>query len=379
MIDRLHIENLRVFAEEDIELSAFTVLVGPNGAGKSTALMVLDLLGRVLAEGADNVMIDRSHPSVLRTLGSDGDIAVQASGTTREKKCWKLRLEKPKGAESPSSRKPRIGVKWQAPGQEEWKSLHRTVDDDVSPKEVYPVVHSLRLAEDMLWRPSYLEDEEDPVLRPSGANLAAVLAFLNFNRPDDFERVQDALRRVVPGIRRLRFRHVKIEKLEWTERPLWMVPGGTPDQLKREKVTGFELLFDTLVGDGIPAHAMSEGTLRSLALITAILSSNLPALVLLDDLERAIHPRALTELIGQIRGLQRQLDGLQVLATTHSPYLLDEFEPADVRLLWSDERGMSRCQSMVDHPDYPSWCEIMSAGELWSVLGQPWRSAGGEE
>ncbi|MFH1464656.1 MAG: ATP-binding protein [Pseudomonadota bacterium] len=375
MIDQIHIENLRVFAKADIMLSDFTVLVGPNGVGKSTALLALDLLGRAVSSGGGDILTDRMHPEVLRTRGSKDGIVLEAAGKVEEGKDWRLRFETP-GADPASPPRSRGNViRWKAPAQEGWKSLPNALEEGGSPANVFPLVQSLRLAEDQLWRPADIEGDEEPVLHANGDNLAAVLAFLNLNKPDTFERIQDALRCVVPGVTRLRFRPARLEKLEWTERPLFTAPTGAAPELSRKVVSGFELLFDMKVGDGIPAHSVSEGTLRSLGLFTAFLASRRPALVLLDDLERAIHPRALTELIQQIRGFQRQISGLQVLATTHSPYLLDEFDPTEVRLLWSDERGLSTCEPMVENPDYPKWCEIMSAGELWSVLDPPRRAS----
>ncbi|HMR06990.1 MAG TPA: AAA family ATPase, partial [Polyangiaceae bacterium] len=44
-------------------------------------------------------------------------------------------------------------------------------------------------------------------------------------------------------------------------------------------------------GAVLPTHAASEGTLLALALLAAVHSGDPPDVLLLDDLDRALHPR----------------------------------------------------------------------------------------
>jgi len=46
----------------------------------------------------------------------------------------------------------------------------------------------------------------------------------------------------------------------------------------------------------------------------------------------------------------REFPELQIIATTHSPYLLDQLRPEEVRLLALDEAGRSVCGSLTAHP-----------------------------
>jgi hypothetical protein len=41
----------------------------------------------------------------------------------------------------------------------------------------------------------------------------------------------------------------------------------------------------------VPAHAASEGTLITLALLTALCSPNRPRILLLDDIDQSLHPQ----------------------------------------------------------------------------------------
>jgi predicted ATP-binding protein involved in virulence len=46
---------------------------------------------------------------------------------------------------------------------------------------------------------------------------------------------------------------------------------------------------------------------------------------------------------------------LQIVATSHSPYLIDHFDPKEVRLMIADDTGSVRCARLSDHPDFERW------------------------
>ena len=72
------------------------------------------------------------------------------------------------------------------------------------------------------------------------------------------------------------------------------------------------------------ADELSEGTLYFLALLCIINQPNPPKLLLLEEPEKGIHPRRIHEVINFICRLVAEKD-IQVIMTTHSPLLLDEF------------------------------------------------------
>jgi predicted ATPase len=63
--------------------------------------------------------------------------------------------------------------------------------------------------------------------------------------------------------------------------------------------------------------------------IADLLAEDIPqkALVLIDEIETSLHPRAQRRLIRDLARIAR-LDNLQILLTTHSPYILQELPPA---------------------------------------------------
>jgi predicted ATPase len=57
-----------------------------------------------------------------------------------------------------------------------------------------------------------------------------------------------------------------------------------------------------------------------------------PSTILLDDFDHALHPRAQMELVRMIKELLDldEYSDTQIIAATHSPYVLDEIAPSNV-------------------------------------------------
>jgi predicted ATPase len=133
------------------------------------------------------------------------------------------------------------------------------------------------------------------------------------------------------------------------------------------------------------AAAMSDGTLRSLGVLTALFqsidraSSAIP-LVAIEEPESTIHPAAASVIMD---ALLEASDKEQVLATTHSPDLLDHKAIKDAQLLAVtnvggetfiapvDEASISAIQDGLYTPG-----ELMKAGQLSpskKAINKPWR------
>jgi hypothetical protein len=199
--------------------------------------------------------------------------------------------------------------------------------------------------------------------------LATVLAALKLNRPDLFDEFEHCVRQIIPSVLRIRFDREEIVRSE-IER--LEVSGVFVPHAVRRRVIADCLLIDSDSGDGIPASLASEGTLLTLGLLAVIFGESRPNLLLLDDCELCLHPMAQKRLIFVLRQLLSEFPTLQIIATSHSPVLLDWLEPAEVRLMTTDADGYGIIGRLEDHPDFDRWKDEMSPGELWSVFGEQW-------
>jgi predicted ATPase len=72
----------------------------------------------------------------------------------------------------------------------------------------------------------------------------------------------------------------------------------------------------------IDARSMSDGTLRYLAIVTALLTRELGSLLVIEEIDNGLHPSRARLLINMLQSLgkARQID---IIITTHNPALLD--------------------------------------------------------
>jgi predicted ATPase len=119
------------------------------------------------------------------------------------------------------------------------------------------------------------------------------------------------------------------------------------------------------------AEDMSDGLLLFIGMtVAAQMKAETPCVLALEEPERGIHPRRLRDLVDYMLRLTKS--GVQVVLTTHSPTLLDEFRdsPESVLIFDRDEKGTH----VTRLSDRPAWARELggaSLGELWysGVLG----------
>jgi predicted ATPase len=122
----------------------------------------------------------------------------------------------------------------------------------------------------------------------------------------------------------------------------------------------------------IPASRVSEGTLFALTVLVAVASSEGDTAILIDDIERGLHPKAVKDLIRVLREIQKITPNLQIIATSHSPYVLHELEPKEVRVVNFDPELGTLVARLEDYPDFDKWRNEMTPGEFWSFVGEDW-------
>ncbi len=132
--------------------------------------------------------------------------------------------------------------------------------------------------------------------------------------------VEEAARAVVPSLIAMNFR--RVQKTVLTTRVM-TVDGQKVTVPEQSNVISDELLLKFTDTDWLPAHAAREGTLLTLGVLTRLYEPAAPRVLLLDDIDRALHPRAQGEFIARLRTALDALPGTQVIATAHSPYLAD--------------------------------------------------------
>lgn len=193
------------------------------------------------------------------------------------------------------------------------------------------------------------EGEGVPTLNSEGDGTAALLDFLLREDRSRFFKIVDACRSLVPGLE---------------------------DILVRSPVAA-QRRVDLVLEKGLqmPAERASSGVRIILFFVCLAYHPTPPRVILLEEPETAIHPRRLAEVVSLLRDLTQGKHGghpVQIIATTHSPYLLDlvRIEQDQVLVFDRNEENGSRTAEPVDATRLKGFLDDFLLGETWYNLGE---------
>jgi energy-coupling factor transporter ATP-binding protein EcfA2 len=369
MIHTASFRNFKGLRGVDVDLEPLTVIVGPNASGKTSILEALSYLSQLSVPNASPTI---PNTSSVYNKNSRDDLVLSFSGAD-----WKLVL---RGSPPPALLRDREDSVSSTSTENSWHLLVTGEDrgvpmpewsmlpDSVRLAGVAPSAALLRLDAARLAAPSYSLSSR-PTIGQDGDGLASFLAIMALNRPDDFQELQASLRRIVPSFRRVRFERLTVARTEETK---VKVNGESLIRRSFRSIPGDSLVFDMDGASSIAGPQMSEGTLLVLGLLAVLMGPERPKLVLLDDLERGLHPRAQENLVSLLRRFLAQSPETQIVATTHSPLLLNHVKAHEVRLTALGRDGSTMCGRLDQHPDFEEWKDAMAPGEFWSLIGERW-------
>ncbi len=347
MLKELRLKNFKSFREETVRFSpsGLTVLVGPNGCGKSSVLEALSYvaLTHFLKESplADRQLIRSGARSFELGLETAAPLVGQGLVVTDEVQfdlqrhfsSWAGVAGGPKYFLADSlGRNP-------VPTAEAVKAFDLNAASRVVPfPRVFAVdLQKLRAPLRPGQRGQATFDAEQVIQTIFDQRMGTDVDALN--------RLVAKVQKVVPAVRGFGIRRQAV---------------GETDQ--------YGLTFSMTTGTEIDASQVSEGTLLTVAILAATELIDRPTLLLIDDLDRALHPVAQRELVGLLRTAV-SLGNLEIVCTTHSPYILGEFKYEEVRVLREVE-GESKCMALDDGPEAKRWMHELDAGEYWSFAEQ---------
>ena len=115
----------------------------------------------------------------------------------------------------------------------------------------------------------------------------------------------------------------------------------------------------------IPSQ-LSDGSLRFICLVTALLQPDPPSTIIIDEPEIGLHPYAIT-LLGAL--LHSASERMQIIVATQSVALVNQFSIDE--LIIAELKDGSSVFKRYKEREYELWLEDYSVGELWekNVLG----------
>ncbi|WP_447921999.1 AAA family ATPase [Achromobacter aegrifaciens] len=366
-IRRVVLRNYKSIGNCDVRLQPLTYLVGQNGAGKSNFLDALHFVRDALTGSLDSALNERGGLNEVRRRSSghpthfgirlefrlrDGregwyafDIGAMASGgyEVQHEECVIsgigkgpfFRISKGRLRDSSETTFPAVTADRLALVAASGFTVFRPVFDALTAMGFYNL------------NPKIMRELQKPqdgrLLKPVGENIASVIGHLERVAPERVKMIKEYLQSVVPMVHGMERKVIgPMETLEF-----------------RQEMAGARHPWKFL------AQNMSDGTLRALGVMTALLQSNVdysPTLIGIEEPETALHPAASAALREILVHAAKQT---QVLVTSHSPDLLDD-RGIDVDSILSvvSEGGETKIAPLDDASRQVLRDHLFSAGEL---------------
>ncbi len=334
MIASVQFKHFKALRATSLRLEPFNLVIGPNGSGKTSliqALLRLRTLARPPAASppSDPSAGARRPPEgapeiVFRFTPPNDDIEVRLSGRS-EHACDLLQARHPPTGE----------------GRARWEQLREKLGGiRVYLFDHYAMAGPVALAED---------DE----LASNGHNIAAVLTAMRARQPATFARLAAEFCRALPD-----FTGIEPQAAD----------GGRVELALR--MAGEDAL--------ITVENISQGALYTLAILTLSFSPRPPTMLCLEETDRGVHPRLLREVRDALYRLSypasfgETREAVQIVATTHSPFLLDLFRDHPEEIVIASKRGRSATfERLSDRADVKEILQEGSLGDIWfsGILG----------
>ena len=142
--------------------------------------------------------------------------------------------------------------------------------------------------------------------------------------------------------------------------------------LKPNASDGVRLLWRDKYSEIVyPTSALSDGTLRFIALTVLFMQPNPAKVIVIDEPELGLHPQAIAKLAGMIKSVSSR--GVQVIVATQSADLISAFTPEDIITI-NQVDGESHFERL-DSEKLSRWLDDYTLGDLWKTNiiqgGQP--------
>jgi predicted ATPase len=301
--------------DAEVDLQPFSLIVGANGSGKSNLL-------KFFAAISLEVEPSSGAGRVAYTLKAGW---IRHQNAANERSSYSVTLDGREVIGTQEAGKTRLVVGDRLlPWQGEQLPIFNIDPDKVSAVEI---------------------TVPNPVIKANGEGTTQVLDTLkNGDREDLFDQIELNFRRYVPEVEKLSLRTIEQGKkqIQVRERGL-----KTP----------------------VPATELSEGTRLILCLLTILHQENPPPMILLEDVDRGLHPR-LFEFVAPLMRDIAESHKINILATTHNPFLVNCFQDFKNAVIIVEKKDGASTLTTLDKKleglDYETVDpEDMPLGTLW--------------
>ena len=318
ILKKIRIKGFRSIRDASVDLGNINILIGPNGSGKSNFLSAFAFVRRVVSLELQRTVSKRGVKSLLYN-GSDetNDITIEVSF---ENNCYGFSLKLTENERLMFSDEyfcqEQSGTKYSLGSghfESKWRDCAEDDAESFSSAKLWRVYHFNDTSETSLMRRS-CSIYDNVTLLDDARNIAPFLLRLKEEYPSDYGKIVSTIRLAAPFFK-----------------DFLLIPNNDAEEVM--------LRWKKIDCDGIMGpNQLSDGTLRFICLTTLLLQPKelRPMTIILDEPELGLYPQAMVYLAEMIKSVG--MTG-QIIVSTQSADLLDEFSPDDIITVRDDGNG----------------------------------------
>jgi predicted ATPase len=370
-LDSIRIRNFKAIHDAGaVKLTPLTVLIGNNGSGKSSLVEALETAKTMAIGDIDSAMQLWRGIEHIRYKGQKPQYRHDETGDLRARTALEFHLrgwfggKRFKAASVINERGGSNEVFFESESVEIGADHFQRQDRDFSitagghkgrPKDVLPPARSLvgerlfeyirrwqflRLSPHEMGQPlPQTRSRSEIQLATDGSNVAEYLLEIRNLDQNAFEGIIETLQFVLPYASD-------------------MQPAITSEL---ERAVYLQM---TEADYKVPGWLLSTGTLRVLALLSCLRHPNPPPLLVIEELENGLDPRTVHLFVEEIRAALAG-GAMQIIITTHSPFLLDLFDLSHLVIV---ERVEGRPTfTRPNNEALAEWSKSFSPGRLYTM------------
>lgn len=359
-LENIHIENYKSIKKSNVDLKNINILIGGNGAGKSNFISIFKLLKNIIDENLPDYSIIKGGADKLLYFGRkiSNQIKIEITFYHNRYRC----ILEPTNNNTLKFKYEEVAF-WTTSGFWFDENLHNTSENTLIQNKAtsekrknvayhtinalnnFKIFHFHDVSENARVK-QFCNIHDNLFLFEDAGNLAAFLYWVQEKYPRNFAQIEDSLKIIAPYFHKFNLTPNRLNEnviqIEWNEK-------------------GSDILFN--------AHDLSDGTLRMLCLLTLFLQPKPPKIIIIDEPELGLHPKAIQLLSSIIRTVSKNH---QIIIATQSVTLINQFTPEDI-IIANKNDDYTEFKRLNEN-DLDAWIEDYSVGEMWErnlIGGRP--------
>jgi len=384
MITQVAIKSFKAIREASVDLTAVHLLIGPNDSGKTSVLEAIAAVCRSVDHDATNSFLGRwQGRELVNTASSESQVEIGvtiADGNptvsyhvradfpdTGRQVRWQVAIARVDGKDSDlmspnfeqslsdyarrHTNNAAIAVK-----RQEWPIAQQILHAIGGCWYLRWTAHNLAL-------PTALNPDRRFRLEGNGFGLPTLIDdLLNYDR-ESFGALEREFTQLFPQVRA-----IALVQQQGFNSPV----DQSDETLTLQPSAGKQIVFRLTNTDrDLPASQAAEGMLYILGYLALMHLPQPPRVLLIEEPENGIHPNRVGDIVRILRRLVECHPETQIVMTTHSPYLVDAFQPEEVTWCRRNEVGDVVLTRLDTLSEVERSLSVFSLGEIWTGELEP--------